>query len=107
VPKEVPAGIVPDIIPALVLAMVPIFTGAVKLPEASLNSAVKIFPALNVPDRVKGTLTAPPSHSGLEILPVIGCAEPNKADRIRATVNVFFIAKGILLNSVRSIIVLL
>ena len=71
VPKVVPAGIVAEIVPEAVLVSVPILTGVVKLPVAPDNCAVKIFPALNVPVAVKGTLTEAPAQNGLpEIVPV-------------------------------------
>ena len=48
VPAEVPAGIVAEIVPAVCWVNEPILTGDVKLPEASDNWAVKIFPAAKV-----------------------------------------------------------
>lgn len=49
VPLAVVNGMVALIVPALVDVSVPIFTGLAKLPVASDNWAVNIFPTVNVP----------------------------------------------------------
>jgi len=49
VPLAVADGMVAVIEPATTAVSVPIFTGAVNAPAASLNCAVKILPAVNVP----------------------------------------------------------
>ena len=51
-PVVVADGMVAVIEPATTAVSVPMFTGAVNEPAASLNCAVKILPAVNVPDMV-------------------------------------------------------
>src|SRR5437016_4496785 len=53
---------VAEIVPAAVSENVPIVTGLAKLPEALLNWAEYVFPGLNAPVFVKGTLTAAPAQ---------------------------------------------
>jgi hypothetical protein len=53
------------IVPADVPVNIPILTGEEKLPVPSDNCAVKIFPLVNVPPKVKGTLTASPAQNVL------------------------------------------
>ena len=48
-PLAVADGMVAIIEPATTAVTVPIFTGVVNAPAASLNCAVKILPAVNVP----------------------------------------------------------
>lgn len=55
---------VPEIVPEVVDANVPIFTGEAKLPDAFDSCAVKIFPELKVPVIVKGTATVVPAQNG-------------------------------------------
>lgn len=55
-----------------VLASVPIDTGEAKLPVASDNCAVYIFPAVNVPVLVNGTLKVLQAQKGLPVIvPVV------------------------------------
>ena len=49
VPKRVACGMVAEIVPAVVVVSVPIFTGLAKLPAEFESCAVKIFPELAVP----------------------------------------------------------
>ena len=71
-PAAVLQGIVHVIVPAAVPAKVPIVTGAAKLPAALESCAVKVFPAVNAPVIVKGTLTVAQAQNGLPaIVPVV------------------------------------
>jgi hypothetical protein len=56
-PTTVLAGIIALIGAAIVDVTLPIFVGLAKLPEPSLNCAVKTFPGKNVPVFVNVTVT--------------------------------------------------
>ena len=61
-PVEVPGGISAETVPEMVEVKNPIFTGAAKEPVASLNWAVKMFPALYMPVIVYPTLIVVPAQ---------------------------------------------
>src|SRR6266496_1948156 len=63
VPAAVFAGMIALILPLVVPFRVPMFTALVKSPFAALNCAVKIFPVLNVPVVMNGTLTKAPTQN--------------------------------------------
>ena len=58
------AGRVAAIVPETVDARDPIFTGFVKLPEVSLNCAVKVFVVPKLPVAEKGIFIAAPEQIG-------------------------------------------
>ena len=61
-PAVVPAGMVPEIVPAAVDVKVPMLTGLANEPAAFDNCAVNTLPALAAAFVVKGTLTAAPAQ---------------------------------------------
>ena len=72
VPDAVFEGIVALIVPELVLVSVPMLTGLEKLPLELESCAVKMLPALKVPDMVKGTDISEPAQYELGLIfPVV------------------------------------
>lgn len=71
-PCGVEDGIRHAIVPGEVPANVPIETGVVKLPDASLNSAVKILLPTTLPESVKEILRVAPAQIEVGTVPTIG-----------------------------------
>jgi hypothetical protein len=95
-PCGVEDGIRQEIGPGEVPANVPIETGVVKLPDASLNSAVKILLPTTLPESVKEILSVAPAQIVVGTVPTIGCAPIRNIKNRKIIVSVFFIQKTVL-----------